>query len=350
MRVFFTDRHVSHAPNAFMVRGQIAQCPEVPRRADILLDAALGAGHAIQDIGSFGLEPVMRIHDQGLVEFLESAWTEWDKLPDRAQEIVPNVHPGRNMDGQPTSIVGLAGRYQADAACPIGMGTWEAVRASADTALSATAAVLNDLDSGHKNPFAYALCRPPGHHAFGDQAGGFCYLNNTAISTQMCVDRGVRKVAIVDVDVHHGNGTQGIFYRRQDVLTVSLHGDPAQFYPFYAGYSHETGADAGAGYNRNHPLAFGTSDDAYVAELQLALEEIAAFGPDLLIVALGLDASEHDGLSAFLKITTKGFERIGEALGRMQLPTVLIQEGGYVSDYLGANLAATLRGFESHRS
>jgi acetoin utilization deacetylase AcuC-like enzyme len=349
MRVFFSDRHAAHSPKSFMSKGQIAQCPETPERADVLLESARAGGHQIMDITPFGLEPVQRIHNPGLVEFLESAWTEWDKLPGASCEVVPNVHPGRNMAGEPSSIVGRAGRYQADAACPIGIGTWEGVRASADTALSAATAVLDDLDSGARSPFAYSLCRPPGHHAFADQAGGFCYLNNTAIAAQLSRDRGVGKVAIVDVDVHHGNGTQGIFYARSDVLTVSLHGDPAQFYPFYAGYSEESGADDGRGFNLNHPLPYGTGDDPYVAELAKAVEEIEAFAPQLLIVALGLDASEHDGHQAFLKVTTDGFSRIGRTLGALGLPTLLVQEGGYMSDYLGPNLAAALAGFESVR-
>ena len=184
MRVYFSDRHVTHSPKTFLVRGQMTQCPEVPERADILLSAATQDGHEICAIENFGLDPVMRIHDQGHVEFLESAWEEWSKLPNPAPEVVPNVHPGRNMNGTPQTILGKAGRYQADAACPIGVGTWEAVRTSADTALTAASTVMTDFDSGEKTPFAYALSRPPGHHAFADQAGGFCYLNNSAMAAQ----------------------------------------------------------------------------------------------------------------------------------------------------------------------
>ncbi|MEM7250268.1 MAG: histone deacetylase family protein [Pseudomonadota bacterium] len=349
MRVYFTSEHASHSPTSFLVKGQMSRCPEVPARADILMDAARRANHDIHGVQSFGLDPINRIHDQGLVAFLERAWEEWSTLPGRGDEILPNVHPGRNMDGYPDSVIGRAGRYQADTACPIGRGTWSAVRHSVDTALSAAHAVMSEPAKGEPAPFAYALCRPPGHHAFADQAGGFCYLNNTAIATQWCRDQGAARVAIVDVDVHHGNGTQGIFYHRSDVLTVSLHGDPAQFYPFYLGYEHETGVDAGAGYNINVPLARGTPDGAYHDALSGALESVRAFAPDVLVIALGLDASEHDPL-AFLSVTTPGFHTIGEQLGRLALPTVIIQEGGYVSSHLGENLSAVLLGFESVRT
>jgi acetoin utilization deacetylase AcuC-like enzyme len=281
-----------------------------------LLDAAREAGHEPAGIQRFGLEPVRAIHDSDYLDFLEHAWRDWCELPDHAPEVIPNVHPGRNMGGRPRAIVGRAGYYQADCACPIGPGTWEAVQASASCALSAASEVMG----ANAADYAYALCRPPGHHAYADMAGGFCFLNNTAIAAQYCRDQGANRVAVVDVDVHHGNGTQGIFYQRGDLLTVSLHGDPAEFYPFYAGYREEAGAGDGRGCNINVPLARDTGDEPYMQHLQQALERVRAFEPDVLVVALGLDASEHDPL-AFLKITTACFRRIGEALGAMRMPT-----------------------------
>jgi acetoin utilization deacetylase AcuC-like enzyme len=194
---------------------------------------------------------------------------------------------------------------------------------------------------------AYALCRPPGHHAYRDLAGGFCFLNNSAIAAAQLRLRHER-VAILDVDVHHGNGTQGIFYERGDVLTVSIHADPASFYPFVWGYAHERGAGAGLGANLNIPLPIGTGDDGYLRALNAAQAMIEAFAPGALVVALGLDASEHDPLAG-LAVTTDGFRRIGQAIARLGLPTVLVQEGGYLSDILGTNLTATLAGFEQAR-
>ncbi len=194
---------------------------------------------------------------------------------------------------------------------------------------------------------AYALCRPPGHHAYRDQANGFCFLNNTAVAAAHLRQRHER-VAILDVDVHHGNGTQGIFYDRADVLTVSIHADPAHYYPFVWGFAHERGEAAGLGANLNLPLPLGSNDDDYIRTLAVAERTLTAFAPGALVVALGLDASEHDPLAA-LAVTTDGFRRIGAAIARLGLPTVFVQEGGYLSELLGANLAAALAGFEQAR-
>jgi acetoin utilization deacetylase AcuC-like enzyme len=345
VQVFFSTEHCGHRPQTFLSRGQVKPCPEVAERADILSEAVRGAGHPISEPHTFGLPPIERVHDSGYLEFLDTAWSAWSELGDFAPEIVPNVHPGRHMQGRPTAIVGRAGYYQSDTACPIGPGTWAAAQSSANVALSAARAVVSGSVAQ-----AYALCRPPGHHAFSDMAGGFCFLNNTAIVAQYCRDQGAAKVAIVDVDVHHGNGTQQIFYQRDDVLTVSLHGDPAVYYPFYLGYANEYGALAGDGFNLNIPIDEGTRDDVYLSLLSDALHRVREFAPDVLVVALGLDASEHDGHHPFLKISTDGFAKITQQLAELELPSVLVQEGGYVSAHLGANLASALAGFERGRS
>ena len=347
MRVFRTSRHESHAPRRFIARGEVVASPERPERAAILEAAARGAGHELVEAGEHGPDPVARVHDAGYLAFLEGAWDAWQQLPGAGDEVIPNIHPGRNMAAAPRHPVSRAGHYQADTACPIGAGTWAGVRASADVAVSA-AHWLMDETGGGAAPFAYALCRPPGHHAYADQAGGFCFLNNSAIAAQVCRDRGAARVAILDVDVHHGNGTQGIFWRRGDVLTVSLHGDPADYYPFFAGHADERGEGPGLGANLNLPLPRGTGDDGFLAALDRAAAGIAAFAPEVLVVALGLDASEHDPL-AYLAVTTDGFRRIGRRLAGIGLPTVLVQEGGYVSPHLGANLAAALQGFDEAR-
>jgi acetoin utilization deacetylase AcuC-like enzyme len=344
MKIYYSDEHAAHAPEVFVNRGQVKASPEVPARADALLDAVRHGGHAVCDIRRFGLDAVGEVHDAGYLDFLAHAHSLWQELPDCSAEVVPNVHPGRHMAGKPRTIVGLAGYYQADCACPIGAGTWRAAQAAADTALSAAEVVMQ---AGGED-FAYGLCRPPGHHAFADMAGGFCFLNNTAIAAQYCRDQGAGRVAIVDVDVHHGNGTQGIFYGRADVLTVSLHGDPAHFYPFYMGYAEEIGEGDGRGCNMNVPLPRDSGDEAFMENLREALARVRGFEPEVLVVALGLDASEHDPL-AFLRITNEGFRRIGSALGGLGLPTVIVQEGGYLTEHLGANLVAALDGFASAR-
>ncbi|HSM18891.1 MAG TPA: histone deacetylase family protein, partial [Hyphomicrobiales bacterium] len=229
--------------------------------------------------------------------------------------------------------------HQADTACPITPDTWGAARASAQTAVHAARLVL----AGEKH--AYALCRPSGHHADGDMAGGFCYLNNAAIAAQD-LRRERRRVAILDVDVHAGNGTQGIFYRRGDVLFVSIHADPAEYYPFYAGYAHERGEGAGLGHTLNLPLPLGTGTAEFLQALDQALGAVRDYAPEALVVSLGLDTFEGDPLKGF-RVTAEGFTAIGAAIGRLALSTVLVQEGGYPCAELGGNLARFLAGFEA---
>lgn len=337
MRVFHSPDHIRHFPKTFIARGQVLESPEKPERAEVLLKALAGAGHEIVRPKSHGTAPVEAVHDAGYLAFLKDGCKAWRVLPGASAEIIPNVHPGRNMARATLHPVARAGWYQADTACPVSEGTWEGVLAAADCALSATEAVL----AGER--VAYGLCRPPGHHAYADQAGGFCFLNNVAIAAEMAV-RAKGRVAILDVDIHHGNGTQGIFWRRPDVLFVSLHADPAAYYPFYAGYADEVGEGAGAGATFNLPLPHGTGDDAFLVALERALNRIRAYDPALLLVSLGLDASEDDPLGV-LKITTDGFRRIAAEIEVLKLPTVLVQEGGYLSPSLGANAASFLSAF-----
>ena len=236
-------------------------------------------------------------------------------------------------------VAAWAARQRAKA---LHVGTYEAAISSMDVALSGA----DWLNAG--NRFAFSLCRPPGHHAFKDLAGGFCYLNNAAIAAQ-ALRCTVPRVAILDIDVHHGNGTQGVFYDRADVLTVSLHADPTRFYPFFWGHADERGEGAGLGYNFNLPLVRKTRDEGFLAALDRALARIAAFCPGALVIALGLDAYEGDPFAG-LSVSTPGFRRIGGKIGELDLPTVLVQEGGYVCEGLGGNLIAFLDGFRaSHR-
>ena len=247
------------------------------------------------------------------------------------------MHPDRRTASYPSSAAGQAGFHQTDTSCPIAAGTWQSAHWSAQSALSAADGVLG----GERT--VYALCRPPGHHDFGDLAGGFCFFNNAAIAAQALLRAG-RRPAILDVDVHHGNGTQGIFYRRRDVLTVSIHADPARFYPFYWGHAAERGEDEGMGYNFNLPLPRGTVTEDYLVALDLALDRIRSFGADVLVLALGLDAHKDDPLAG-LSLETEDFRRIGARLSQLSVPMVLIQEGGYPTEALGANLSAFLEGF-----
>jgi acetoin utilization deacetylase AcuC-like enzyme len=341
VKAVYSDTHKSHDPKFFLVRGVVKPTAEQPERAERLLQALTGARHTIVAPQAFGPGPRARVHSPDYLAFLETAWSEWSALPDSGPEMIANIHPLRHSATYPTGIVGRLGWHTFDTACPIGPGTNAAACAATDVAVTATELVLNGEDA------AYALCRPPGHHAYRDMAGGFCFLNNSAIAAEHLRQRHAR-VAILDVDVHHGNGTQGIFYERADVLTVSIHADPQRYYPAFWGYAHERGAGDGLGANLNLPLPLGTPDAGYFPALETATNAIKAFAPGALVVALGLDASEDDPLAG-LKVTTEGFRRIGAEIARLGLPTVLVQEGGYLCDALGRNLAAVLAGCESAR-
>ncbi len=341
MQVIHSDKHRLHDPRQFLLGGAIAPCPEVPERAERFLAAVTRAGHSLSGPEPQGLAPLAAVHAPDYLAFLQDGYAAWSALPHTAAEILPNVHPGRHMNSRPSHIVGQAGWYMADTACPIAAGTWDAASASADVALTAADLLLDGADH------AYALCRPPGHHAFSDMAGGFCFLNNVAIAARR-LQRRFPRLVILDIDVHHGNGTQQIFYRSPDVFFVSLHGDPDGFYPFFAGHAHERGADAGDGYTLNLPLPAGTGDEAYLASLDTALAAIGRFGPDALLVSLGLDAQENDPLG-ILSITTDGFERIARKIATLAVPTLLVQEGGYLCEELADNLARFLSGYSAAR-
>lgn len=342
MKAVYSDAHQSHDPQFFLVRGVVRKTTEQPERATRLLNGLNSGKHTIVPAQSFGAGPRARVHSPDYLAFLETGFEEWRALGDSNSEMIPNIHAQRGEAASyPTGIVGKLGWHTADTACPIGAGTFAAACAAADVATTAAQMVLDGEDT------IYALCRPPGHHAYRDMAGGFCYLNNSAIAAAHLRQK-YERVAILDVDVHHGNGTQGIFYDRADVLTVSIHAHPGSYYPFFVGYAHETGTGAGQGANLNIPLPLGTGDADYMKALERAVTTIKAFAPGALVVALGLDASEADPLQG-LKITTDGFRQIGGAIARIGLPTTLVQEGGYLSDILGVNLAAVLAGYEAGR-
>lgn len=334
MKAFLDPRQHLHDPQHFMANGRILPNPEVPARATILRDAATQVGCALATPDDHGFGPIAAIHSVEYLTFLQTAHQRWSRIDGASPEVIPNIHPASRRDSYPKSVLGQAGFHMADTACPIAAQTWESAYWSAQSALSAAQAVAQGARA------AYALCRPPGHHAFCDLAGGFCFLNNSAIAAQALLARGLRPV-ILDIDVHHGNGTQGIFYHRADVLTVSLHADPMRFYPFYWGHAHERGEGAGLGANLNLPLPRGTGDAAYLTALAEGLQAIRSFGAEVIVIALGLDAHENDPFQG-LRLSTPGFTRVAEAIAATGLPLVVVQEGGYVSPDLGPALGAFL--------
>lgn len=338
MLVVYNETQKQHAPKSFMTRGQRGACPEIPERADAFLAAVARRGDTVVAPPDYGMAPIAAVHAPDYLDFLACAWREWQALGG-APEVIPNVHPLRAAQGYPKGIVGRAGYHQGDTACPIAEHTYAAAIGAAHSALHAAHAVHEGQAA------AYALARPPGHHAFADMAGGFCYLNNTAIAAHWLTTQGQR-VAILDVDVHHGNGTQAIFYQRSDVFHVSIHGDPSYMYPFYWGYAHERGEGNGAGFNLNLPLAMTTDDDDYLVALEDAKAAVRRFAPEVLVVALGLDAFAEDPLQC-MRVTTPGFSLIGTSIASLGMPTVIVQEGGYPCAALGDNLQSFLDGFDA---
>lgn len=343
MNVFWNEIELAHEPAFFLQRGHMRPHFEVPGRALALLEGAKAMGLTIKTPPPVTVAELETVHAPDFLAFLEHAFADWRALPDSAAEAVPNIHPTPEMlagGARPSAtIVGRLGWYTADLACPIGPATWPA-------ALAAAAGAIAAADEVAAGRHAYALARPPGHHAYRARTGGHCYLNNAALAAERLRRQGAERVAVLDIDSHHGNGTQGIFWDRDDVFFASIHGDPNGYYPWYVGHAAETGAGPGLGHTLNQPLAQGTADDPWLAALDTALAAIERFGAEALVVSLGFDAFEHEPLS-YLKVTADGFARAGRAIAGARKPTAIVQEGGYAVDHLGALLQRFLDGFGS---
>ncbi|HEX3808121.1 MAG TPA: histone deacetylase family protein [Rhizomicrobium sp.] len=341
MKTFYSSAHLAHAPREEFEQGRLTPAVEIPERVERVKarieDRKLGPVLAPAE---FGAEPALRIHDPAFVQFLTDAYTDWRKAYWRDEsDAIPSTWPARGLrERRGGDIESRLGSYCFDTATPITKGTWEAARAGVNVALSAAQAVRGGERA------AFALARPPGHHASSDVFGGYCYLNNVAIAAQWLADQGI-KPAILDVDYHHGNGTQSIFYKRNDVLFVSIHADPSFAYPHYLGFADERGEGIGEDVNLNLPLPKKTDWTAYSSALDAALARIAKFAPDVLLVSLGLDTFEGDPICRF-KISTEDYLRMGERLAAMKLPTLFVFEGGYNIEKLGENTVNVLEGFE----
>jgi acetoin utilization deacetylase AcuC-like enzyme len=337
----FSPVHALRNPRTELSGGELVRPFESAARAQFVLqrirDQKLGD---VVEPEEFGLEPLLRVHDPQYLEFLSSAWDEWLAAENRG-EAIPDVWPARRMRPQrPNSITGKLGYYAMAAETSISAGTWEAARAAANVALSGAQL----LKQGAR--CAFALCRPPGHHAARDLFGGYCFINNAAAAAQLLRDGGAARVAILDVDFHHGNGTQDIFYERADVLFVSLHADPKDDFPYFSGYADETGMNAGSGFTLNLPLPTGTSFEAWQVALGIALARIQIFKADALVVSLGVDTYVNDPISSF-RLTSPDFAAYGRMLGATGLPTLFVLEGGYAVEEIGVNVVNVLTGFES---
>lgn len=341
MLTIYSDDHHLHHGAAELIDGTFKPCFEMPSRADMVLARAKAVNLGpIAAPREFGLDPVRRVHSEGFVRFLQNAWIDWTALG-RSHDMLPMTWPVRRLrDVEPDTIDGKLGYYSFDAGAPITAGTWKAITASANVALTGQA----ELAKGARGVFS--LCRPPGHHAAADYIGGYCYLNNAAIAAQAMLDQGASRVAILDVDYHHGNGTQDIFYDRGDVLFTSVHGDPRFEYPYFLGFADEKGVGVGEGFNFNYPLAAGSDWLVWSLALAAACRQIAAYGADALVVSLGVDTFKEDPISQF-KLDSPDYTRMGEIIGRLGLQTLFVMEGGYAVEEIGINAINVLQGFDS---
>lgn len=350
MRVFASDRHRRHDPEREIESSGFQAPFESPHRADMIraaldADGGFDAGEPDDD---WGTGPIAAVHDPGLVAFLESAWSDYQREIGPTHDVVPDVFalPGLR-DGmgpvrEPSKVSARLGWWCFETTTPLTEGTYEAARSAVDIALSSAETVANG------EPIAYGLCRPPGHHATRSLYGGYCFFNNAAIAANHLTSTTGSRVVVLDVDYHHGNGTQQIFYERDDVGFVSLHGDPARAYPYHTGFADETGRGRGSGSTFNVPLAAGTDDESYLAALARALDEVDLLDPAIVVVSLGLDPYRDDPICD-LAVTTEGFARCGAAVAARGRPLVVLQEGGYADDALGTNVVAWLRGADAAR-
>ena len=341
MKIIYSDAHKGHA-GALELRGEVfvpmAECPE---RMGVILAALAEAG--LRDVHrpiSFGLAEAARIHDPDFLTFLETAYPLWEKRHGPSRAVFARMFGMRNMAQKPhmDNIDAMLSAFTFDIFSPFVPRTWEAIRSALDVTLTGAGLV----HSGARE--AFALCRPPGHHASADLAGGYCYLNNAAIAAQMFRDQGAARVAILDIDYHHGNGTQRIFYDRDDVLFVSLHGRPEEEYPFLLGFANETGAGLGEGFNLNLPMPPGTKIDTYMPALQAAAARVRAYAPDVLVLSLGVDTFDGDPVGGFC-LQTPDYLRLGQVIAGLGLPTLFVMEGGYAIAPLGQNVTNVLTGY-----
>ncbi|MEO1091326.1 MAG: histone deacetylase family protein [Pseudomonadota bacterium] len=338
MDTVFSPDHRLRDAKTELYGGQLVAPFECPRRAELVLEAVESAGlGAVLPPTEHDLASVLRVHDAGFVSFLATAWQDW-RAAGFAGEAIPAVLPVRRTRIRPgRDVESRLGYYAMAAETSISAGTYEAALVAKDVALSATALIQGGHDA------AFALCRPPGHHAMRDMFGGYCFLNNAAIAAQALRDGGCARVAVLDVDFHHGNGTQDIFYHRGDVLVVSLHGDPEDAFPHFTGFADERGEGPGDGFNLNLPLPRNTDWAAWSAALDRGLRRIDAFGPDAVVVSLGVDTYADDPIG-FFTLGSADFRRMGERLGKLRRPTAFVLEGGYAVDVIGQNVVAVLAG------
>ncbi|MEQ8439587.1 MAG: histone deacetylase family protein [Ilumatobacter fluminis] len=349
MQVVFSLRHQAHHPQREFESSGFQEPFERPERAEFIR-SALAADGSFEFVApeDWGVAPIEAVHDPGLVHFLEHAWEEYQQAHGPTHDVIPDVfampqlREGMGAAREPSDVSARLGWWCFETTTPLTHGTYDAARSSVDVALTAADLVAN----GER--FAYGLCRPPGHHAARSVYGGYCFFNNAAVVADHLARTLDAKVTVLDVDYHHGNGTQQIFYSRGDVQFVSLHGDTERAYPYLTGHVDERGTGDGAGTTSNFPLAAHTDDDTFLDHLAAACDDVDSFDPDLVVVSLGLDTYFDDPICD-LDLTADGFEACGRMVAQMGFPTVVLQEGGYATAELGENARRWLTGLAPTR-
>jgi acetoin utilization deacetylase AcuC-like enzyme len=341
MITIYSEAHIGHFGKSELIDGAFHNSFECPERANQILSSLRDRSFGpIVTPDDFGFAPLASIHDHQYIEFLQVAWERWAEEGNTFDmlSLLSSSETGRKTPPRSTNVIAQMGYYSIDMVTPVTEGTWKASYEATQAALTAESKIVGGARS------AYALCRPPGHHAGSNYMAGFCYFNNAAVAAQAFLRDGATKVSILDVDYHHGNGTQGIFYNRSDVQFLSIHADPIFDYPFYVGFADERGAEKGEGFNFNYPLPENTAWARWSEALAEALTEIKAYSPDVLIVSLGVDTFIHDPMSKFL-LENDDFTRMGELIGSLSLPTLFVQEGGYDTSNIGTNVSNVLGGY-----
>ncbi len=340
METVFSEKHKLRNAQTELFGGELIYPHERPTRAEYIVkritETQLGP---ISPPDDFGMGPITAVHDDAFVAFLQTAWEKW-KAAGFNGEAIPTCWPARRMAQTcPDFIEGQLGYYALAAETSLSEGTWQAAYASAQVALTGADRIRNGASA------AFSLCRPPGHHAAIDMYGGYCFLNNAAIAAQYLRDKGADRVAILDVDFHHGNGTQDIFYHRDDVLFISLHGDPMDAFPHFLGHADESGTGPGAGFNLNFPMPPDTPYGVWRDAMLKGMERIVEFKADALVISLGVDTFENDPIS-FFKLKSTDFLTMGKDIAAAGLPTLFVMEGGYDVEEIGINVVNVLMGFE----
>ncbi len=340
MKTIYSKKHILRNSLTELSGGELVKPFESPDRIKFILNEI-----SKRKLGSI-LEPtnqdlniIYKVHDKKYVKFLESAWHEWIKEGFKG-EAIPTVWPSRSMKSKiiPKHIEGKLGYYCLANETSISKGTIEGAYESVKVALTA-AEILQ------KEKSIFALCRPPGHHASKDQYGGYCFFNNIAIAAEKLLENGAKKIFILDIDFHHGNGTQEIFYKRSDVFFSSLHGDPTEAFPHFLGHADEIGKGGGKGFNINYPMPKNTSYAQWKKSLNKAIIQVDKFKPDFLLISLGVDTFEKDPIS-FFKLKSNDYFDVGKIISSLNLPTLFIMEGGYAINEIGINTVNILKGFE----